>query len=385
MKFLHTADWHVGKTLKGRDRIEEQTAVLREIVGLAVAHEVDAVLVAGDLFDTASPSAAAQQLVWRTLHELASRDIEVVVIAGNHDHPDMLDALRPLTTTAGIHLRGRVAPPDKGGVHTFTARSTGEKCQIALLPFLSKRHAVRASQIMANTPAENVGAYDQQIRDLLAALVRGFEPDAVTVVMAHLTCTGGLFGGGERQAQSIFEYHVSASTFPPELHYVALGHLHRRQQVSASCPVHYSGSPIAVDFGEQDYTPVVCLVEVSPDTPARVSDLPLTSGRRLRTVTGTVAELLADPDQYGDDYLRVVVAEPGRAGLRDEIVEALPHALEVRIHPDHAMTAPAAALAVDRPTLSPADLFADYCASVSVADPRVNALFDQILDDLATS
>ena len=75
--------------------------------------------------------------------------------------------------------------------------------------------------------------------------------------MAHLTVTGGDFGGGERAAQSIFEYHVPATRFPADAHYVALGHLHRRQKLPAPCPVHYSGAPLAVDFGEQDNTPCV--------------------------------------------------------------------------------------------------------------------------------
>ncbi len=84
--------------------------------------------------------------------------------------------------------------------------------------------------------------------------------------------------------------------------------------------MHYSGSPIAVDFGEQDNTSVVCLVEASPSTPARVTDIPITSGRRLRTVRGTVAELAAQAGAFGEDYLRVWVREPARAGLRDDTI-----------------------------------------------------------------
>ena len=136
-------------------------------------------------------------------------------------------------------------------------------------------------------------AYDDQIRRLVDALTSDFRGDTVNLAMSHLTCVGGLFGGGERAAQSIFEYSVPAGIFPVSAHYVALGHLHRRQSLPAHCPVHYSGSPLAVDFGEQDNTSVVCLVEATQSTPARVTDIPVTSGRRLRTVRGTVAELEA--------------------------------------------------------------------------------------------
>ena len=190
---------------------------------------------------------------------------------------------------AGITLVGTVRPPDKGGVVRFPARSGGEAVQVAVLPFLTQRYAVRAAEIVAQTPSENVRAYDEMVRQMVAALTGGFSGDTVNLLMAHLTCIGGTFGGGERPAQSIFEYSVPASIFPVTAHYVALGHLHRRQSLPAHCPVHYSGSPIAVDFGEQDNTSVVCLVEASPSVPARVTDIPIASGRRLRTVRGNPA------------------------------------------------------------------------------------------------
>ncbi len=261
---------------------------------------------------------------------------EVIAIAGNHDHPATFDAYRPLMKVAGITLVGTVREPDNGGVVSFTARSTGERVNVAVLPFVSQRYAVRAAQLVASTPAENSGAYDELVREVLASLTAGFTADAVNVVMAHLTVTGGTLGGGERAAQSIFEYHVPASAFPPEAHYVALGHLHRKQRLPASCPVVYSGAPFAVDFGEQDNTPVVCLVEMTPTTPARITDIPITAGRRLRTVSGTVAEIVGRADELGDDYLRVYVREPARAGLREDITDALPNALEVRIDPEFA-------------------------------------------------
>lgn len=235
MKLLHTSDWHVGKVLKGRNRLEEQRAVLAEIVTLAKQHEVDAVLVAGDLYESAAPSADAQKLVVSTLRKLAKAGIEVIAIAGNHDHGGTFEAYRMVMRDAGIHLYGAFRPADKGGVHRFTARSTGEQAVVAILPFLSQRYAVRAAEIVENTPAENVGSYDQMLREILANLTAEFSDTTVNLVMAHLTCTGGAFGGGERAAQSIFEYHVPASVFPVEAHYVALGHLHRRQALPAAC------------------------------------------------------------------------------------------------------------------------------------------------------
>jgi exonuclease SbcD len=384
MRFLHTSDWHVGKTLKGRSRLDEQRDVLREIVQIARAQQPDAVLIAGDLYDSAAPSAGAQRLVIDALMALAGTGAEVLAIAGNHDHAATLDAYRALAGAAGITLIGSVRPADRGGVIRFRARSSGEPVVVAALPFLSQRYAVKAAELVGQTPAQNAGGYDQMVRDVLGTLTAEFADDSVNLVMAHLTVTGGAFGGGERAAQSIFEYHVPASIFPPEAHYVALGHLHRRQALPAPCPVHYCGAPLAVDFGEQDNTSVVCLVEASPGLPAKVTDIPLTAGRRLRTLRGTVAELGALADSVGEDYLRVWVREPARAGLRDEVLDLLPNALEVRIDPEFAAAVsgsrPASGPGVER---TPGELFADFLATRQVADPRVEALFARLHDKVA--
>ncbi|MDT7707703.1 MAG: repair protein SbcD/Mre11 [Pseudonocardiales bacterium] len=386
MRFLHTSDWHVGKTLKGHSRLDEQEQVLREIVGVARENEVDAVLVAGDLYDTAAPTAAAQQLVVRTLMGMARDGIPVIAIAGNHDHAATIDAYRPLAGAAGITLVGSPRTADRGGVVEFTARSTGEPVTVAVLPFLSQRYAVRAAELIARTPAEHTGAYDQQLRDILASLTAGFRDDAVNLVMAHLTVLNGKMGGGERTAQSIFEYAVPASIFPVESHYVALGHLHRRQRMEAPCPVHYCGAPLAVDFGEQENEPVVCIVEASPGTPASITDVPISAGRRLRTVRGTVAELSVLAPSLGDDFLRVFVKEPARAGLREEVTALLPGALEVRIDPEFA-----APVTVSRPSeaggaeRSPSELFGEYLGTRGVEDQRVEQLFRRLHDRVTGS
>lgn len=384
MRFLHTADWHVGKTLKGRSRLDEQEQVLREIVAISREQQVDAVLVAGDLYDTAAPSAEAQRLVVRTLMGLASGGTQVVAIAGNHDHARALDAYRPLAQEAGITLVGEVRTAEKGGVVRFTARSTGERVTVAVLPFLSQRYAVRAAELVARTAGENTNAYDQNLREVLASLTAGFDDGGVNLVMAHLTVLNGRFGGGERTAQSIFEYAVPASIFPIEAHYVALGHLHRRQRMEAPCPVHYSGAPLAVDFGEQENEPVVCLVEASPSTPARITDIPVTSGRRLRTVRGTVAELSVLSETVGDDWLRVWVTEPARAGLREEVTAVLPNALEVRIDPEFAAVPESSRPSGGGAERSPAELFSEYLGTRGVADPRVESLFRTLHDRIST-
>jgi exonuclease SbcD len=384
MKLLHTSDWHIGKTLKGRNRLPEQTEVLKEIVGIAKAEAVDAVLIPGDLYETSAPSAPAQQLVVHTLMELKKTGAEVIAMAGNHDHAGTFDAYRPLMAAAGIHVLGQARPADNGGVVTFVAKSTGERVNVAVLPFLTTRYAVRAVELLTNTPAEHAGVYDQQVRDMINHLKTAFTDDAINIFMAHLTITNGTLGGGERAAQTIFDYFVPATAFGADPHYVALGHLHRRQQMPAACPVHYCGSPIAVDFGEEENTNVVLLVEVSPKTPAAIREIPIIAGRRLRTVHGTVADLTASVESYGDDYLRVYVQEPTRAGLRDEVVELLPNALEVRIDPQFS-TPTSRPIPVDRANRSPIQLFDEFCKERQIEDPRIETLFAELLDELTSA
>jgi exonuclease SbcD len=311
---------------------------------------------------------------------LAEEGRQVVAIAGNHDHAATLDAYRPLASAAGVTLVGAPRTAEQGGVVDLTTRS-GERCTVAALPFVSQRYAVRAAELVAHSPAENTNAYDQQVREIVGALTAGFRTDAVNLVMAHLTVLGGTFGGGERAAQSIFEYSVPAAVFPHDAHYVALGHLHRRQALAAPVPVHYSGAPLAVDFGEQDNTNVVLLVEATPTTPARVTEIPVTAGRRLRTVQGSVAELAALRDTVGDDLLRVRVREHARAGLREEVTELLPNALEVRIDPEFAVpvagSRPSGGPGADR---SPGELFGEYLGTRAVHDRRVEELFARLHD-----
>ncbi|MBX6390051.1 MAG: exonuclease SbcCD subunit D [Frankia sp.] len=384
MRFLHTSDWHLGSSLKGRSRLDDQAKVMREIVGIARDNEVDAVLVAGDVYDSAAPSAEAQRLAVGTLLRLRRTGAEVIVIAGNHDHAATFDAYSPLMRAAGITMIGTPRHPEQGGVISFQARGTGEPVRVALLPFVSQRQIVRAAEIVSQSPTEGSGLYYERVRAMLRVLATGFADDAVNLVLAHLTVTGGRLGGGERQAQTIFDYHVPAAAFPADAHYVALGHLHRRQTLPAPCPVEYSGSPLAIDFGEDDHAPSVRLVEVAPGVPARGRDIPIASGRRLRTVRGTVAELAEHAAEYGDALLRVWVREPARAGLRDEVQELLPNALEVRIDPEFV---PAATASRPRPAepgrqRGPADLFREYLGSEGVADTRLEALFAELHDEV---
>src|SRR5690606_33275360 len=197
VKILHTSDWHVGKVLKGQSRLEEQQAVLTELVGIARDESPDLVLVAGDLFDTAAPIPAATRLVTGALSALRDTGAEVVAIAGNHDNGPALDALRPWAEAAGITLRGSVRAAADHLLSGTTA--AGEPWRLVALPFLSQRYAVRATELFDLSAAEATQTYADLLARLLAVLTEGFTPDAVNLVTTHLTVVGATAGGGERE------------------------------------------------------------------------------------------------------------------------------------------------------------------------------------------
>jgi exonuclease SbcD len=374
MKILHTSDWHVGKVLKGQGRVDEHIRVLGELVTIAEEERPDLVVVAGDLFETAVPTPESTRIVTRALTALRRTGAAVVAIAGNHDNGAALDALRGWAEAAGITLRGSV----RSAADAVVAGETGDgqPWRVVALPFVSQRWAVRAVDMFGMTGAEANQTYADHLRRLLGRLTESFTADAVNLITAHLTVVGAKGGGGEREAHTIQAYAVPATLFPVSAHYVALGHLHRRQGVPGPCPIHYSGSPLAVDFGEQDNVPGVLVVEATPTTPARVREVPITSARPLRTVHGTLAEL--ERVETDEAWLRVYIAEKPRAGLREQVQELLPNALEIRIDPamlsDVDNTAPAAT----RAERSPRELFGDYLAEAGHDDPAVRALFDRL-------
>ena len=377
MKILHTSDWHVGRTIRGRSRATEHEAVLAEIVGIAEEQQVDLVLVAGDQFDTAAPSPEAERIVWQALLDLAATGAHVVTVAGNHDNPGRLQAVAPLLALSRITTGAHLARPDQGGTVDISVRS-GETARIALLPFLSQRSIVRADELMGLDAFEHSPKYDDRARKVLDQLCAGFATDTVNLAVTHLMVAGGTLGGGERSAHTIFDYAVAAAAFPATAHYVALGHLHRAQKVPAGAPVHYSGSPLQLDFGETADTKSVTIVEATPGKPAEVDTVELTSGRRLRTLRGTLDDLEAQVGTTGEDYLRVIVRGDRRAGLADQIRDWFPHAVDVGVEAPADDQRPAAS--TRGLTRSPHELFAEYLTTAGANDERVLALFDELLD-----
>ena len=380
MKILHTADWHVGKVLKNQPRIDEQKLVLRDLVRVANDEDVDLVVVAGDLFETAAPNPQAQALVMHTLMALREGNRQVVALAGNHDNQKLVqEVYAPVLGQLGIHVIGTPRRPDSGGTLTLDTR-TGERAIVAALPFLSHRYAVRAAEALLHDQSQHNQDYANKMRGIIELLCRGFTADSVNLVTTHATLLGGRWGGGERAVQTLLGYEVPPDVFPASTHYAALGHLHRYQEIGGPCPIAYSGSPIALDFGEEANQPVALIVHATPDSRAHIRPVPLTGGRSLATLRGTLDEVVAAGAEAGEAFLRVILTQKASAGLADQVREKLPNTLDVQI--DEKFRARTdSTVTRSRIGRTPTDLFADFLAEREVEDPRLGAMFAELLED----
>ena len=256
---------------------------------------------------------------------------------------------------------------------------TGSSLNLALLPFVSQRGIIRAADLMEGAAFENANVYADRLRVLIELLTSGFDTDSVNVVMAHAFVLGGTAGGGERSAHLVEEYALTAQAFPATASYVALGHLHRPQKIAGPAPIHYCGSPLQLDFGEQRQAKQVNIIDAVAGTPSAVTAMPLTSGRGLQTVTGTLAELRKIRGDLGDEWLRVRVDEPRRSDLADD-VRALLGAGVVDV--EVLQTADAEPVHRERRLgRDPLESFSEFLDEQGIDDDRLKAMFVEFLED----
>jgi exonuclease SbcD len=384
VRFLHTADWHVGKPLRGRSRMDEYAAALQEVAQIAAEGQVDAVLVAGDIFDSPAPPPDAEKLVYDFLARLLHDGIAAVLIAGNHDHPKKLGALASLLEGLRIHVRPEVRPPGQGGVVAVPSRDGEEEARVAVLPFVPERKVVDACTVMdpEHTWFET---YAERLEQIFAALAQVLEPSAVNVAIGHVLVAGSLFGTGERKLHLGDIYGLNPQQLPASLQYIGLGHLHRPQEVRAPSKTLYSGSLVELDFGEKEQEKRVVLVEAKPGRAAAIESVPLSSGRRLRDVSGTFEELRGMAGGLGDAFLRVTVkTEAPVPGLAEQVKELLPNALDVAVDYPREVPESEAATGGSRAQLEPAELFSRYYERKNGAppSPELRKLFRSLYEEV---
>jgi DNA repair protein SbcD/Mre11 len=329
MRFLHTSDWHLGKMLKGRSRTDEQEAALYEILDIIRKERVDCALITGDVFDSQAPPPEAERLAFNFFSELRSLKVPAVVIGGNHDHPKRLLAIRDVLQLLDIHVRPEPIRPADGGL--VEIEKGGELAKIAVLPFVTAGKIEDAAKLMG-PEIERYQEYTERISAMCDLLSKSFTKNSINLLLAHLYVDGAETSKSEREIHVAKPYAVSAQRFPSTAHYIALGHLHRPQEIHAPSRALYAGSILQLDFGEREQQKRVVLIDAHPGKPATIQDCPLSSGRRLRDVSGTLDELMTQGQSFGDDLLRVTIkVDKPVPGIADFVREILPNALEIRL------------------------------------------------------
>jgi exonuclease SbcD len=355
MRFLHTADWHIGKSLFGRSRLDEQEKVIDEIVDIARRMKVDCVLLAGDVFESTSPPAEAERLVCDALAEFTAARITTVVVGGNHDHPKRLGALRKIGVPLDIHIRPEPARAENGGV--ITLEMNGERAQIAVLPWVAEHRIVDITRMM-NPEDTWFAEYSMNVAAMCRQLAAGFRDDTINILTAHLFVFGAETSGTERAVHVASPFAVKAEMLPTRAQYIALGHLHKPQELPGGSRVLYSGSPIQVDFGERGQEKRVVIIDLKAGFPAEIESVSLTRGRRLREVTTTADGMERIANETSDDFLRVIVRSDTRIpGLARRVSEQFPNAIDIR---QEVAAAAEVEPAADSSMASPVEFFERY-------------------------
>lgn len=257
MKILHTADWHLGKTLEGYSRIAEQEAFLKDFVDLVEEEKIDLIMIAGDIYDTSNPPAKAENLFYQTLKQLSQKGKRMIlVISGNHDSPERLVAARPLAREHGIVM---VATPKsvvevgrygqntvvESGEGFIEIEVQGERAVILTVPYPSEKRLNEVLYEEMSEEEQQLEIYSQKIKTLFDNLKGHYRENTINLVMSHLFVMGAEETGSERSIQLGGSFIVEASCFPKEAQYVALGHIHKPMIIPGTLhKVRYAGSPL---------------------------------------------------------------------------------------------------------------------------------------------
>jgi exonuclease SbcD len=300
LRVLHTSDWHLGRTLYGRHRYEEFAAFLDWLYETIVSRRIDLLLVAGDIFHTATPNNHAQQLYYTFLCRVAASCCRhLVVIGGNHDSPTFLSAPRELLRALDIHVVA--ALPESPADEVLVLKDAGGTVEaiVCAVPFLRDREVRRGSPGQSMEDREEqlvVGIadhYRQVCEEAAKELDKLAEPVPV-IGTGHLFTSGGRVedGDGVRSLYVGSLASVGAAVFPDLLDYVALGHLHSPQKVAGKETIRYSGAPLCMGFAEAGRSKSVCLAAFFPDK-VEVEQLPIPVFQEIRSIQGDLPHIEA--------------------------------------------------------------------------------------------
>ncbi len=327
VKLLHTSDWHIGRTFHGADLLAEQEAVLGHVADLVIAESVDVVLVSGDIYDRAVPSAEAVRVATTALGRIRQAGAKLVMTPGNHDSAPRLGAFAEFAAAGGLYLRATIdglaepvlLPDEHGDVALYG------------IPYLEPepaRHALGVPEARGHTGVLTEAM--RRVREDLATRPSGTR----SVVLAHAFVTGGEPTESERTIAVGGVEQVPGSVFDG-VDYVALGHLHGPQTLAEH--LRYSGSPLAYSFSETRQRKSVWLVDLDADGLAEVRRHELPVPRHLAMLRGELADLLSDPEHDGltEHFLSFTVTDRVRPiDAMRQLRERFPYAVHMDWQPE---------------------------------------------------
>lgn len=395
MRILHTSDWHLGQNFMNHSREREHSALIDWLLEQVELHQVDAVLIAGDIFDTGTPPSYARALYYRLIAELHRLQVPLLLLGGNHDSASVLSESLPLLH----HLQTTViAATCDAAQHVITlpARNGQPGCIVCALPFIRPRDVL--------TSQAGQSAQDKQrqlqtaIQDTYAQVFAAAQAQQAALEQTlgqrlPIIATGHLTTVGASSNESVREIYVGAlEAFPtnafPAADYIALGHIHQPQQVGGLAHIRYSGSPLALGFDEARQTKQVLLVDVNSERLQAVTPLHTPVCQRLASVSGNLASLPATlqtlaaehPSPEHPVWLEVTVQEddylPDLGPRLEAMVQGLPlQVLRIKRQRNNATPQLSADAAASLDELSPQDVFAHRLAQESLS-PDVAAALD---------
>ena len=346
MRLLHTSDWHLGQHFMGKSRQAEHQALIDWLLLQVDEHAVDAVLIAGDIFDTGTPPSYARELYSQLVVRLHAAGVTLLLLGGNHDSVAMLGESRDLLACLSATV---VAAADDAAaqVQVLARRNKGEAgCVVCAIPFIRPRDVLQSQA--GQSAEEKQGALQAAIQAhylavFEAAKRRQTDLEAQLGRALPLIATGHLTTVGASASESVREIYVGAleafptSAFPPA-DYIALGHIHRPQQVGGLNHIRYSGSPIALSFDEARQQKEVLLVDLHADGLKTVTALPVPRFQPLMALSGNLAELAVAFKTAASEgraeqpvWLEVTVAEDDYLGDLPARIEALAEGLPVEV------------------------------------------------------
>ncbi|MDE0315287.1 MAG: exonuclease subunit SbcD [Candidatus Poribacteria bacterium] len=322
MRILHTADWHIGQRLHERQRHDEHKEFLNWLLHTIQEHEVELLLVSGDIFDTSLPSAEATNLYYEFLFRLYNEtETDTVIIAGNHDSPRHLEAPREFLKMGRIHVVGLAK---ESGDCVIRIPDENPRVAVAAVPYLSENELPHVSY---ESEIEKNERYRERLKTFYADCVSYMPTTLPKILMGHLFVDGAKETDSERNIQIGGASAIRTSDFPDGVGYVALGHLHRPQTIEDSAyPIRYAGSPIPMRFNEANYRKKLYLLELSDDgTLIQDKDIEIPIFKELCTVEGDETSVLSEAmiEKWDGKYIQVnLKLDSVRTGISDEIRKA---------------------------------------------------------------